>query len=168
MPARSSQPDTPALGIGMVGYAFMGAAHSRAWATVGQAFDVPLRPRMNVLVGRDEAATRFAARRYGWHHVETDWRALIDRDDVDLVDVCTPGDTHAEIAIAALDAGKHVLCEKPLANTVDEARAMVAAAERASARGVRSTVGFNYRRVPAVALAKRLVEQGRIGEVRHV
>ena len=85
-----------------------------------------------------------------------------------LVDVCSPGDTHAEIAIAALDAGKHVLCEKPLANTVDEARAMVAAAERAAAQGVRSMVGYSYRRVPAVALARRLVEQGRIGEIRHV
>ncbi|HXP57268.1 MAG TPA: Gfo/Idh/MocA family oxidoreductase [Streptosporangiaceae bacterium] len=168
MPARSSHPDTPALGIGMVGYAFMGAAHSRAWATVGQAFDVPLRPRMNVLVGRDEAATRFAARRYGWTHVETDWQALLERDDVHLVDICTPGDTHAEIAIAALDAGKHVLCEKPLANTLAEAEAMAAAAARAATHGVRAMVGFNYRRVPAIALARQLVEQGRIGPLRHV
>jgi predicted dehydrogenase len=152
----------------MVGYAFMGAAHSRAWATVGQAFDVPLRPRMNVLAGRDEAATRFAARRYGWHHVETDWRALIDRDDVQLVDICTPGDTHAEIAIAALDAGKHVLCEKPLANTLAEAEAMAAAAARAAQHGVRAMVGFNYRRVPAIALARRLINDGRIGGLRHV
>jgi predicted dehydrogenase len=168
MPARSSQPDTPPLGIGMVGYAFMGAAHSRAWATVGQAFDVPLRPRMNVLVGRDEAATRFAARRYGWHHVETDWRALIERDDVQLVDICTPGDTHAEIAIAALDAGKHVLCEKPLANTLAEAEAMAAAAARAARGGVRAMVGFNYRRVPAIALARRLINDGRLGSLRHI
>jgi predicted dehydrogenase len=168
MPARSSQPDTPPLGIGMVGYAFMGAAHSRAWATVGQAFDVPLRPRMNVLVGRDEAATRFAARRYGWHHVETDWRALIERDDVQLVDICTPGDTHAEIATAALDAGKHVLCEKPLANTLAEAEAMAAAAARAARGGVRAMVGFNYRRVPAIALARRLINDGRLGSLRHV
>src|SRR5208283_5258117 len=128
MPARSSQPDTPELGIAMVGYAFMGAAHSRAWATVGQAFDVPLRPRMTVLAGRDGAATRRAARRYGWRHAETDWHALIERDDVQLVDICTPGDTHAEIAIAALDAGKHVLCEKPLANSLAEAEAMADAA----------------------------------------
>jgi predicted dehydrogenase len=152
----------------MVGYAFMGAAHSRAWATVGQAFDVPLRPRMNVLAGRDEAATRAAARRYGWHHVETDWRALIDRDDVQLVDICTPGDTHAEIAIAALDAGKHVLCEKPLGNTLAEAEAMAAAAARAAQHGVRAMVGFNYRRVPAIALARRLINDGRIGGLRHV
>jgi predicted dehydrogenase len=156
------------LGVGMVGYAFMGAAHSQAWRTAGRFFDLPLEPDMAVLCGRDERAARAAAAKLGWGSVETDWKALLRRDDVDLVDVCTPGDTHAEIAIAALDAGKHVLCEKPLANTVDEARAMVAAAERAAARGVRSTVGFNYRRVPAVALAKRLVERGRIGEVRHV
>jgi predicted dehydrogenase len=152
----------------MVGYAFMGTAHSRAWATVGQAFDVPLRPRMNVLAGRDAAATQAAARRYGWRHPVTDWHDLIDRDDVQLVDICTPGDTHAEIAIAALDAGKHVLCEKPLANTLAEAEAMAAAAARAAQHGVRAMVGFNYRRVPAIALARRLVNDGRIGGLRHV
>ena len=168
MPARSSQPDTPELGIGMVGYAFMGAAHSRAWATVAQAFDVPLRPRMAVLAGRDGAATRAAARRFGWRHAETDWHALIERDDVQLVDICTPGDTHAEIAIAALDAGKHVLCEKPLANTLAEAEAMAGAAARAARSGVRAMVGFNYRRVPAIALARRLIMDGRIGPLRHV
>src|SRR3954468_13349738 len=148
----------PTLGVGLVGYAFMGAAHSQAWRTAPRFFDLPLHPEMTVLAGRDAAKVADAAARLGWASVETDWHRVIERDDVDLVDVCTPGDTHAEIAIAALDAGKHVLCEKPLANTVDEARAMVAAAERAAARGVRSTVGFNYRRVPAVALAKRLVE----------
>jgi predicted dehydrogenase len=167
MTAGSTSP-TGRLGIGMVGYAFMGAAHSQAWRTAGRFFDLPLEPDLAVLCGRDQAAATAAAAKLGWRSVETDWKQLLTRDDVDLVDVCTPGDTHAEIAIAALDAGKHVLCEKPLANTVDEARAMVAAAERAAARGVRSMVGFNYRRVPAVALAKRLVEQGRIGEVRHV
>jgi predicted dehydrogenase len=168
MPARSSQPDTPELGIGMVGYAFMGAAHSRAWATVAQVFDVPLRPRMAALAGRDGAAARAAAHRFGWRHAETDWRALIDRDDVQLVDICTPGDTHAEIAIAALAAGKHVLCEKPLANTLAEAEAMAAAAARAERNGVRAMVGFNYRRVPAVALARRLIMDGQIGTLRHV
>jgi predicted dehydrogenase len=152
----------------MIGYAFMGAAHSQAWRTAPRFFDLPLEPDMAVLCGRTPEATTAAAQRLGWRATETDWKALIRRDDVELVDICTPGDTHAEIAIAALDAGKHVLCEKPLANTVDEARAMVAAAERAQAKGVRSMVGFNYRRVPAVALARRLVEQGRIGNVRHV
>ena len=156
------------LGVGMVGYAFMGAAHSQAWRTAGRFFDLPLQPDMAVLCGRNADATAAAAQRMGWRHTETDWKALLGRDDVQLVDVCTPGDTHAEIAIAALEAGKHVLCEKPLANTVDEAKAMVAAAEAAKAKGVLSMVGFNYRRVPAVALARQLVEQGRIGEIRHV
>ena len=156
------------LGVGMVGYAFMGAAHSQAWRTAGRFFDLPLQPELAVLCGRDKEKATAAAEKLGWRSVETDWRALLTRDDVGLIDVCSPGDTHAEIAIAALDAGKHVLCEKPLANTVDEARAMVDAAARAASRGVRSMVGYSYRRVPAVALARRLVEQGRIGEVRHV
>jgi predicted dehydrogenase len=160
--------DNALLGVGMVGYAFMGAAHSQAWRTAGRFFDLPLQPDLAVLCGRDADAAAAAARRLGWRSVETDWKQLLKRDDVALVDVCTPGDTHAEIAIAALDAGKHVLCEKPLANTVDEARAMVAAADRARAAGVRSMVGFNYRRVPAVALARQLVADGRIGQVRHV
>jgi predicted dehydrogenase len=163
-----SSPERLQLGVGMVGYAFMGAAHSQAWRTAGRFFDLPLQPDLAVLCGRDAAKAGAAAEKLGWRSVETDWRALLGRDDVQLVDVCSPGDTHAEIAIAALDAGKHVLCEKPLANTVDEARAMVAAAERAAGRGVRSMVGYSYRRVPAVALARRLVEQGRIGEIRHV
>jgi len=156
------------LGVGMVGYAFMGAAHSQGWRTAGRFFDLPLQPDLTVLCGRDKDKASAAAAKLGWRSVETDWRALLTRDDVALVDVCSPGDTHAEIAIAALDAGKHVLCEKPLANTVDEARAMVDAASRAAAQGVRSMVGYSYRRVPAVALARRLVEQGRIGEIRHV
>ena len=152
----------------MVGYAFMGAAHSQAWRTAGRFFDLPLQPDLAVLCGRDKEKATAAAEKLGWRSVETDWRALLTRDDVGLIDVCSPGDTHAEIAIAALDAGKHVLCEKPLANTVDEARAMVEAASRAAAHGVFSMVGYSYRRVPAVALARRLVEQGRIGEIRHV
>jgi predicted dehydrogenase len=156
------------LGIGMVGYAFMGAAHSQAWRTAGRFFDLPLAPELAVLCGRDAAAAGAAAQKLGWRSVETDWKQLLTRDDVGLIDVCTPGDTHAEIAVAALAAGKHVLCEKPLANTVDEARAMTAAAERARAGGVRSMVGFNYRRVPAVALARRLVAEGRLGQIRHV
>jgi predicted dehydrogenase len=158
----------PALGVGMVGYGFMGAAHSQAWRTAPHVLDLPLTPRMAVLCGRDAAAAGAAARRYGWAAAETDWRALIGREDVQLIDICAPGDAHAEIAIAALDAGQHVLCEKPLATTVPEAQAMAAAAARASARGVRSMIGFNYRRVPAVALARELVRDGRLGEIRHV
>jgi predicted dehydrogenase len=158
----------PTLGIGMVGYAFMGAAHSHAWRTAGRFFDLPLRPELAALCGRNASAVTAAAEKLGWRSVETDWKALLARDDVNLVDICTPGDTHAEIAIAALEAGKHVLCEKPLANTVDEARAMAAAAEAAAAKGVRSMVGFSYRRVPALALARRLVAEGRLGQLRHV
>ncbi|WSJ91012.1 Gfo/Idh/MocA family oxidoreductase [Streptomyces sp. NBC_01304] len=152
----------------MVGYAFMGAAHSQGWRTVSHVFDLPLRPRLAAVCGRDGAAVRAAADRLGWAAAETDWRALIARDDVQLVDICTPGDSHAEIAIAALDAGKHVLCEKPLANSVEEAEAMADAARRARARGQLAMVGFNYRRVPAMALARRMVAEGRIGTVRHV
>jgi predicted dehydrogenase len=152
----------------MVGYAFMGAAHSQAWRTVNRVFDLPLRVRMAAVCGRDEAKVAAAADTLGWDGHMTDWRALVARDDIDVVDVCTPGDSHAEITIAALAAGKHVLCEKPLANTVAEARAMVAAAELASASGVRVMCGFNYRRVPAVALLRDLVATGRLGEIRHV
>jgi predicted dehydrogenase len=156
------------LGIGMVGYAFMGRAHSQAWRSVGRFFDLPFTPRMAAICGRDPAAVAAAADRLGWAATETDWKRLVGRDDVDLVDVCTPGSSHAEISIAALEAGKHVLCEKPLANTVEEARAMAAAAERAAAGGVRAMVGFNFRRVPAVALARELVAAGRLGALRHV
>lgn len=156
------------LGIGMVGYAFMGAAHSQGWRTAGRVFDLPLRPAMAAICGRDPDAVRAAADKHGWAAAETDWRDLIARDDVQLVDVCTPGDSHAEIAIAALEAGKHVLCEKPLANSVAEAEAMAAAARRARARGQRAMVGFNYRRTPAIAQARRMVAGGRIGVLRHV
>ena len=161
-------PNAPDLGVGLVGHAFMGAAHSQAWRSAPRFFDLPLNPRMRAICGRDADRVRAAADRLGWETTETDWTRVVARDDIDLVDVCTPGDTHAEIAIAALEAGKHVLCEKPLANTVAEAQAMTAAADRAAARGVLAMVGFTYRRVPAIALAKKLVEQGRIGQVRHV
>ncbi|MFC8372247.1 MULTISPECIES: Gfo/Idh/MocA family protein [unclassified Streptomyces] len=158
----------PPLRIGMVGYAFMGAAHSQGWRTAPRVFDLPLSPELAVICGRDADAVRAAAGRHGWAETETDWRALVERDDVDLVDICTPGDSHAEIALAALAAGKHVLCEKPLANTVVEAEAMTRAAEEAAARGQLAMVGFNYRRVPATALARRMVAEGRIGRLRHV
>jgi predicted dehydrogenase len=158
----------PALGVGMVGYGFMGAAHSHAWRTAAHVLDLPLTPRMVALCGRDTAAAGAAARRYGWATAESDWRALIGRSDIQLIDICAPGDAHAEIAIAALDAGQHVLCEKPLATTVPQAQAMAAAAARAAARGVRSMIGFNYRRVPAIALARRLIRDGRLGQIRQV
>ena len=152
----------------MVGYAFMGAAHSQAWRTVNRVFDLPARARMVAVAGRDAAKVAAAAARLGWDEAVTDWRELVARDDIDLIDICTPGDSHAEIALAALAAGKHVLCEKPLANTVAEAEAMAAAAAAARAGGVRSMCGYNYRRVPAVALMAQLIAAGRIGTVRHV
>ncbi|MDQ1024845.1 putative dehydrogenase [Streptomyces umbrinus] len=158
----------PPLGVGMVGYAFMGAAHSQGWRTVGRVFDLPRRPVLAAVCGRDAGAVRAAADRLGWAAAETDWRALISRDDVDVVDICTPGDSHAEIAVAALAAGKHVLCEKPLANTVEEAEAMAEAAQAAAKRGQVAMVGFNYRRVPATSLARQMVAEGRLGTLRHV
>ncbi|MEV0554569.1 MULTISPECIES: Gfo/Idh/MocA family protein [unclassified Streptomyces] len=158
----------PPLGVGMVGYAFMGAAHSQGWRTVGRVFDLPRRPVLAAVCGRDAGAVRAAADRLGWAAAETDWRALISREDVDVVDICTPGDSHAEIAVAALAAGKHVLCEKPLANTVEEAEAMAEAAQAAAERGQVAMVGFNYRRVPATSLARQMVAEGRLGTLRHV
>jgi predicted dehydrogenase len=146
----------------------MGAAHSQGWRTVGRVFDLPRRPVLAAVCGRDPQAVRAAADRLGWAAAETDWRALIARDDVDLVDICTPGDSHAEIALAALAAGKHVLCEKPLANTVEEAEAMTRAAEEAATRGQLAMVGFNYRRLPATSLARKMVAEGRLGALRHV
>jgi predicted dehydrogenase len=171
MPQHSEAPGGAPreIGIGMVGYAFMGRAHSHAWHTVARAFpDVPLRPRLAAVCGRDKVAAQAAADRLGWASAETNWRALIERDDIDLIDISAPGDLHAPIAIAALEAGKHVLCEKPLANTLEEAEAMAAAARAAYPGGTRAMVGFNYRRVPAIALARRFVTEGRIGALRHV
>ncbi|MEV6162898.1 Gfo/Idh/MocA family oxidoreductase [Streptomyces sp. NPDC052052] len=167
-PTHRPTTSAPPLGVGMVGYAFMGAAHSQGWRTAGHVFALPMKPALAAICGRDRAAVDEAAARHGWAAAETDWRALIARDDVHLVDICTPGDSHAEIAIAALEAGKHVLCEKPLANTVAEAEAMAEAAERAAARGQVAMVGFNYRRVPAIAYARQMIAGGRIGTLRHV
>ncbi|MEU8902972.1 Gfo/Idh/MocA family protein [Streptomyces mirabilis] len=166
--AAGAKAGKPTLGVGMVGYAFMGAAHSQGWRTVGRVFDLPRSPVLAAVCGRDASAVRAMADQHGWAAAETDWRALIARDDVDLVDICTPGDSHAEIALAALAAGKHVLCEKPLANTVEEAEAMTEAAEAAFARGQVSMVGFNYRRLPATSLARKMVAEGRLGALRHV
>ena len=123
------------LRVAMIGYGFMGAAHSQGWRTAPRMFDLPAEPEMAVVVGRDASTVEASARKWGWAESATDWRAVIARDDIDVVDIVTPGDTHAEIAIAALEAGKHVLCEKPLANTVAEAEAMADAAARAAARG---------------------------------
>jgi predicted dehydrogenase len=152
----------------MIGYQFMGRAHSHAWRNVASVFPEVDAPQMIALAGRDEVAARAAASRLGWAESTSDWRALIERPDVDIIDICTPGNAHPGIAIAALEAGKHVLCEKPLANSLAEARPMAAAAHRAAQSGALSMIGFNYRRVPALELARRLIAEGAIGEVRHV
>lgn len=155
------------LGVAAIGYAFMGKAHSSAWRNVASFFDVPAFEQ-KVLVGRDASAVAEAAAKYGWAESATDWRSVIARDDIDIVDICAPGWMHAEIALEALAAGKHVLVEKPLANTLEEAELMATAAASARGRGVQSMIGFNYRRVPALALARELIAEGRLGTVRHV
>lgn len=159
---------TTELRVAMIGHGFMGAAHSVGWRQAPAAYDLPLTPRMAVLVGRDAEKTAAAASRWGWQETATDWRAVIARDDIDLIDIVTPGDSHAEIAIAALAAGKHVLCEKPLANSVAEAEQMQQAAADAAERGIRAMVGFTYRRVPAVTLMRDMIAAGRIGTIRQV
>jgi predicted dehydrogenase len=158
----------PRLRVAMIGYGFMGAAHSVGWRQAPRVFDLPVDVEMSVVVGRNASAVADAAAKWGWAESATDWREAIARDDIDLVDIVTPGDSHAEIAIAALDAGKHVLCEKPLANTVAEAEAMADAAARAAARGIRAMVGFTYRRVPAVTFLRDLIAQGAIGRIAQV
>lgn len=157
------------FGVALVGHGFMGRAHALGWSRVTEAFpELRLRPRVVALVGRDPARTKAAAARLGVPESTTDFDAVLARPDVDLIDVCTPGDTHALYSRAALAAGKHVLCEKPLANSLAEADAMAAAAAEAGRSGVVAMVGFNYRRVPALALARRLVDEGRLGTLRHL
>lgn len=156
---------TKTINVGLVGYKFMGRSHSNAYRQV-QAFfpDVALHPVLKTACGRDTEAVQTFADQFGWESVETDWRKLVARDDIGLIDVSTPGDTHAAISIAAAEHGKHIFCEKPLANTLDEAKQMVDAVQKA---GVVGMVNFNYRRVPAVQLAKKLIDEGRIGKVYH-
>ncbi|TVU62822.1 Gfo/Idh/MocA family oxidoreductase [Paenarthrobacter nitroguajacolicus] len=166
-PSPAERPASSPLGVAAIGYAFMGKAHSNAWRNVASFFDVPAFEQ-KVLVGRDAAQVAEAAAKYGWAESATDWRSVLERDDIHIVDICAPGWMHAEIATAALAAGKHVLVEKPLANTIAEAEAMTAAAITARAQGVQSMIGFNYRRVPALALARELIAEGRLGTVRHV
>jgi predicted dehydrogenase len=159
---------TTPLRVALIGTAFMGRAHSQAWRVAPRMFELPRDVEMSVIVGRDPARTEAAARQQGWREAATDWRGVVERDDIDVVDICTPGDSHEEIALAALAAGKHVLCEKPLANTVDEAERMAATAREAATRGVLAMCGFSYRRTPAVALMQRIVAEGRLGDIRHV
>ena len=157
-----------ALNVGMIGYGFMGAAHSHAWRNAHRFFDLPLTPQLRTLAGRTESAVGEAAERFGFASTTTRWQDVVEDPEIDLIDICTPGDTHYEIALAALAAGKHVLCEKPLANSVEQSEEMTAAAARARAEGARSMCGFSYRRTPALAYARQLIAEGAVGEIRQV
>src|SRR5919106_15533 len=156
---------TKALNVGMIGYGFMAKAHSNAYRKVGNFFpELAHRPVLRAVAARDAARVSAFADVRGYESVETDWRRLVARDDVDAVDICVPNNLHKEIALAAAEAGKWVLCEKPLAMDVAEGEAMVAAVEVA---GLPNMVWYNYRRVPAVTLARQLIDEGRIGQPYH-
>ncbi|GFN33360.1 oxidoreductase [Paenibacillus curdlanolyticus] len=150
--------------VGMVGYKFMGKAHSNAYRAAPMFFPDTPKPVMQAICGRDPQGVEQARSQFGWLSAETDWRKLVARDDIDLIDINAPSDAHKEIAIAAAAAGKHLFCEKPLALTLADSREMLAAAEKA---GVTHMVGFNYRFAPAVQLAKKLIEEGRLGKIYH-
>jgi predicted dehydrogenase len=152
------------LNVGMVGYGFMGRTHSNAFRKVGNFFDNEHQPVLKAICGRNEAGARAFADKWGYESIETDWRKLVERKDIDVIDICTPNDSHMEIAVAAAKAGKMIMCEKPLARDAAEGEKMVAAAEGA---GVLNTVWYNYRRIPAVTLAKQLIEEGRLGRIFH-
>ncbi|MET3934121.1 Gfo/Idh/MocA family oxidoreductase [Arthrobacter sp. OAP107] len=146
------------LRIALIGYSFMGSIHAQAWTAAPRFFDLGVVPVLAAVCGRDKEAARSFADKFGIGRVETDWRTLVNDPDIDAVDICVPGNLHAEIAIAALQAGKHVLCEKPLANTLAEAEKMTLAAEEAKTHGALAMVGFSYRQTPALAYARELTE----------
>ncbi len=152
------------LNIGMIGYGFMGRAHSNAYKQVGQFFDLPYHVVLKAACARDAAKVKAFADNWGYQSTETDWRKLLDRKDIDCVDICTPNNFHAEIAIAAAQAGKMILCEKPLAMNGPEGLKMVEAVEKAK---VPNMVWYNYRRVPACTLARQLIDEGRLGKIFH-
>jgi predicted dehydrogenase len=152
------------LNVGMIGYGFMGRAHSNAYRKVNHFFDLEHRPVLKAVCARSADKAKAFADQWGYESVETDWRKLIERKDIDLIDICTPNNTHAEIALAAAARGKMILCEKPLAMNGPEAEKMVEAVEKA---GVPNMVWYNYRRVPAVTLARQLIDEGRLGKIFH-
>jgi predicted dehydrogenase len=154
------------LNVALVGTKFMGRAHSNAWLKVGKFFDLPLQPVMHTVVARNQAELSQFARRWGWRNHTTNYKAVLRDPDVQLIDIGAPNNAHAELAVAALAAGKHVACEKPLAGTLADARRMVQAAGKA--KGQKTFVWYNYRRCPAVALAHQLVRQGALGRICHV
>lgn len=152
------------LNIGLIGYGFMGRAHSNAYRRVNNFFDLEYEPVLKAACGRNEESLKSFADQWGYESTETDWRKLIERDDIDAIDICTPNNLHRDIAIAAAEAGKMILCEKPLAMDGPQGEEMVASVEKA---GVPNTVWYNYRRVPAVTLAKQLIDEGRLGKIYH-
>ncbi len=153
------------LNVGLVGYKFMGKAHSNAYARLGMFFDPGAEVCRRAICGRDEKWVAESAKKYGWESYETSWGRLVERDDIDIIDITAPSNAHKEIAIAAAKNGKHIFCEKPLALTTDDARDMLEAVERA---GVKHQIGFNYRFAPAIVLAKKFIDEGKIGTIRHV
>src|SRR4051794_22444096 len=155
---------TKPLNIGMIGYGFMGRAHSNAYRKVNNFFDLEYHPVLKAVCARDAAKAKPFADQWGYESVETDWRKLLARKDIDAVDICTPNNLHAEIAIAAAAAGKMILCEKPLAMNGPEGLKRVGAVEKA---GVPNRVGYNSRRVPAVTLARQLIDEGKLGRIFH-
>jgi predicted dehydrogenase len=152
------------LNIGMVGYGFMGRTHSNAFLQAGRFFDLPYQPVLKAVCARNADRARQFAANWGYESIESDWRKMVERKDIDLVDIASPNDTHREIAIAAAKAGKIVMCEKPLARNAEEGRAMVDAVESAK---VPNMVWYNYRRVPAVVLLKQLIDEGKLGRIFH-
>ena len=165
MAGARAEGDAPEIGIGMLGYAFMGKAHSHAMLNIAHMmYPPPAVPRLVGIAGRDEQAVAEAARRYGYEGYYTDWRAMLDSDDIQLFDNGGPNDTHAEPCIVAAERGKHILCEKPLARTADEAQSMLEAVQKA---GVKNMVAFNYRFVPAIRQIRKLVDSGLLGQIYH-
>jgi predicted dehydrogenase len=153
------------INVALIGHQFMGKAHSNAYRQVSKFFPGKLEPRLKVICGKaSKEELEATARQFGWEESDPDWRRVVERKDIDVVDISTPGFLHHPMAIAAAEAGKHLICEKPLANTLAEAKEMLRAVEKA---GVKHYVNFNYRRVPAVALAKQLMADGRLGEIYH-
>ncbi|HEX5483302.1 MAG TPA: Gfo/Idh/MocA family oxidoreductase [Terriglobia bacterium] len=154
----------PEINVALIGYKFMGKAHSNAYRQVGHFFPGKYQVRMKVLCGRDRESVENAARLFGWEEVETDWRKVIGRKDIDVVDISTPGNMHYPMVMAAARAGKNIICEKPLGNTLAEAKEMLKAVEKA---GVKHMLMHNYRKIPAVAYARQIIREGRLGTIYH-
>lgn len=152
------------INVALIGYKFMGRAHSNAYRQVSHFFPGKFTPRLKVICGRDREAAEAAAKQLGWDEVETDWRVVVERDDIDVIDVSTPGYLHHDQVLAAAAAGKHIICEKPLANTLADAKDMLKAVQKA---GVKHMLMHNYRKIPAVALVRRMIDDGRLGEIYH-